>query len=90
MRDEGVIDSFFSSRKESIVSGRDDKFKTQGYAEIVNLQPTVFAELQNICVWVTNLSFGRFFNDVARQNMQQDILKRVIMAKQAVGGPLKI
>ena len=90
MRDEGVIDSFFSSRKESIVAGRDDKFKTQGYAEIVNLQPTEFAELQNIRVWVTNLSFGRFFNDVARQNMQQDILKRVIMAKQAVGGPLKI
>ena len=90
MRDEGVIDSFFSSRKESIVSGRDDKFKTQGYAEIVNLQLTEFAELQNIRVWVTNLSFGRFFNDVARQNMQQDILKRVIMAKQAVGGPLKI
>ena len=90
MRDEGVIDSFFSSRKESIVSGRDDKFKTQGYAEIVNLQPTEFAELQNIRVWVTNVSFGRFFNDVARQNMQQDILKRVIMAKQAVGGPLKI
>lgn len=85
-----MIDSFFSSRKESIVSGRDDKFKTQGYAEIVNLQLTEFAELQNIRVWVTNLSFGRFFNDVARQNMQQDILKRVIMAKQAVGGPLKI
>ena len=76
--DEGVIDSFFDSMKDSVVSPKNE-FKMQGYAEIVNFQPTETIELENLRLWVTNVYYGRYFNNVARQKMKQDILKRVII-----------
>ena len=76
--DEGVIDSLFDSMKDSTVSPKNE-FKMQGYAEIVNFQPTETIELENLRLWVTNVYYGRYFNNVARQKMKQDILKRVII-----------
>ena len=36
-------------------------------------------ELENLRPWVTNVYYGRYFNNVVRQKIKQDILKRVII-----------
>ena len=69
---------------------KNDEFKIQGYTEIINFEPTEIIELENLRPWVTKVYFGRYFSNVVRQNMKQNILKRVIMAKQAAVGVLDI
>ena len=58
---------------------KNDEFKIQGYTEIINFEPTEIIELENLRPWVTEVYFGRYFSNVVRQNMKQNILKRVII-----------
>ena len=51
----------------------------QGYFELKNYQQTEAAELENTRVWLTNVFFGRYFNEFIRNEMKKYILKRVII-----------
>lgn len=49
----------------------------QEHAQIISVELTEIVELENLRAWVKKVYFGRYFNNVVRQNMKQDILKSV-------------
>ena len=74
---EEIVDSFFDSIKKLIVSAKNGKFKMQEHTQIISVEPTEIVELENLRAWVKKVYFDRYFNNVVRQNMKQDILKCV-------------
>ena len=76
--DEKIVDVFFNSDKNPFVSDGKE-YKMQGYFELKNYQRTEPVELENIRVWLTNVFVGKYFNELIRNEMENDISKRVII-----------
>ena len=76
--DEKIVDVFFNSVKNPFVSDGKE-YKMQGYFELKSYQRTEPVELENIRVWLSNVFVGKYFNELIRNEMKNDILKRVII-----------
>ena len=73
---ESVVDDFLNSVHEPFVSAAEDKI--QGYAKAINYQQTEVVNIENTRVWLTNVYATRYFNTYARDEIKNDILKRII------------
>ena len=71
--EEKIVDTFFNSVKDLLVSGKD--YKIQGYFELKNYQQTELVEPENTRVWFTNVFVGRYFNEFIRGEIKKDILE---------------
>ena len=73
---QGVVDDFLQAVYTRFTP--DDKYKIQGYAEIINHQQGGFIVSENTRVWMTNVYTAKHFNPYSRGTIKNDILKRVI------------
>ena len=73
---QGVVGDFLQAVDTRFTP--DDKYKIQGYAEIINQQQGEFIVSENTRVWMTNVYIAKHFNPYGRGTIKNDILKRVI------------
>ena len=52
----------------------------QGYFKLKNYQRTEPIELENTRVWLTNVFVEKCFSELIRNEMKNDILKRIIIS----------
>ena len=77
---EGIVDNFLEAVYNRFIP--DDKYKIQGYAEIINQQQGETIVSENTRVWLTNVYTAKHFNPYVRNAIKNDILKRIIINQE--------
>ena len=76
-----MVNDFLNSVYQSFKPNKNIKYKFQGYFELINQQKTIDNQsfLTDKRNWLTNVYFFKHFNEFIRNEIFNDITKRIIV-----------